>query len=64
MVWFPCVVTLITPAGSLRPSVVPYTLDGGDVVLWGFSVQGIGFQYWVALLSGFGLVSLLLRLQA
>jgi len=61
MVQFPRVVTLATPAGSLRPSVVPHALDGGDVVLWGFLVRGIGFRYRVALLSGFGLVSLLLQ---
>ena len=33
------------------------------MVLWGFSVRGIGFRCRVALLGGFGLVSLLLRLN-
>ena len=37
-------------------------IDGGDMVLWGFLMRGIGFRCQIALLDGFGLVSLLLRL--
>ena len=39
-------------------------VDGGDVVLWGFLVREMGFQCRIALLGGFGLVSLLLRLSS
>ena len=44
------------------PPSLPMLADGGDVVLWGFSVRGIGFRCRIALLGGFGLVSLLMRL--
>jgi len=46
--------TFATLAGSLYPTVVSYTLQiRGNVILWGFPVQGVEFQYRIALLSGF-----------
>ena len=38
-------------------------VDGGDVVLWGFLMWGMGFRCRIALLGGFRLVSLLMRLS-